>query len=253
MNYLTNYYKNLSEQLQVRVNSLEKLLNEESKVEPLPFEILGIDAPLEYGKTNFDPSMIGIYGRHVRPDRSRGPEVIVPVHAFADMHHNDVIDHAEDYMRGKGRRSPDNPLFKALNDQGGDRPTTFNVDPSKIESIESYNKRVEEQQVNILEAYIRTSDEISRYERNPYSDRAFRREETIDAIRGLLDDPSPRVHKDKVKRVLSDAMGIEGSAASREDIQHVMAHIRRDYYLGSEDPEHQRLDAARQRTLERYT
>jgi hypothetical protein len=29
MNYLTNYYKNLSEQLQVRVNSLEKLLNEE--------------------------------------------------------------------------------------------------------------------------------------------------------------------------------------------------------------------------------
>jgi hypothetical protein len=31
MNYLTNYYKNLSEQLQERVNHLQKLLNEESK------------------------------------------------------------------------------------------------------------------------------------------------------------------------------------------------------------------------------
>jgi|688.fasta_scaffold52562_1 hypothetical protein len=123
--------------------------------------------------------------------------------------------------------------------------------------LTNYYKNLSEQlqqQVNILEAYIRTPAEISRDERNPYSDRAFRREQTIDAIRGLLDDPSPRVHKDKVKRVLSDAMGIEGAqTASREDIQHVMAHIRRDYYLGSEDPEHKRLDAARQRTLERHT
>ena len=31
MNYLTNYYKNLSEQLQDRVNHLHKLLNEESQ------------------------------------------------------------------------------------------------------------------------------------------------------------------------------------------------------------------------------
>ena len=125
-----------------------------------------------------------------------------------------------------------------------------------MDYLTNYYKNLSEQlqqQVNIFEAHLHTPDEIRRYERNPYSDRAFRREETIDAIRGLLNDPSPRVHKDKVKRVLSDAMGIEGSAASREDIQHVMAHIRRDYYLGSEDPEHQRLDAARQRTIERHT
>ena len=142
MNYLTNYYKNLCENLQEKVTLLEERIKK--KPHHLPFEILGIDAPLAYGKTNFDPSMIGIYGRHVRPDGSRGPEVIVPVHAFADMHHNVVIDHAEDYMRGKGRRSPDNPLFKALNDQGGDSPSTLRVDSSKIESIESYNKRVKE-------------------------------------------------------------------------------------------------------------
>jgi hypothetical protein len=126
-------------------SKVKKLLNEESTLKSLPFEILGIDAPLDYGKTNFDPSMIGIYGRHVRPDGSRGPEVNIPVHAFTDMHHNDVIDHAEDYMRGKGKISPDNPLFKALNDQGGDSPSTFKVDPSKVESIESYNKRVNEE------------------------------------------------------------------------------------------------------------
>ena len=143
MNYLTNYYKNLCENLQEKVTLLEERIKK--KPHHLPFEILGIDAPLAYGKTNFDPSMIGIYGRHVRPDGSRGPEVIVPVHAFADMHHNVVIDHAEDYMRGKGRRSPDNPLFKALNDQGGDSPSTLRVDSSKIESIESYNKRVKEE------------------------------------------------------------------------------------------------------------
>jgi hypothetical protein len=154
MNYLTNYYKNLCEELQQKISLLEERIKK--KPQHLPFEILGIDAPLEYGKTNFDPSMIGIYGRHVRPDGSRGPEVNIPVHAFADMHHNDVIDHAEDYMRGKGRRSPDNPLFKALNNQGGDRPSTFKVDTSKVESIESYNKRVEEQQGDILEARQRT-------------------------------------------------------------------------------------------------
>ena len=110
-----------------------------------------------------------------------------------------------------------------------------------------------QQQVNILEANLNTPDDIRRYERNPNSNRAFKREETIDAIRGLLNDPSPRVHKDKVKRVLNDVLDQTGPRASREDIQHVMAHIRGDYYLGSEDPEHQRLDAARQRTLERHT
>ena len=141
MNYLTNYYKNLCENLQTKITLLEERIKKNPK--HLPFEILGIDAPLDYGKRNFDPSMIGIYGRHVRPDGSRGPEVIVPVHAFADMHHNDVIDHAEDFM--KGRKSPDNPLFKAFNDQGGDSPTTLRVDSSKIESIESYNKRVKAQ------------------------------------------------------------------------------------------------------------
>jgi hypothetical protein len=129
--------------LQQKISLLEERIKK--KPQHLPFEILGIDAPLDYGKKNFDPSMIGIYGRHVRPDGSRGPEVNIPVHAFADMHHNDVIDHAEDYMRGKGRRSPDNPLFKALNDQDGDSPSTFKVDTSKVESIESYNKRVEEE------------------------------------------------------------------------------------------------------------
>jgi hypothetical protein len=110
-----------------------------------------------------------------------------------------------------------------------------------------------QQKINILEANLDTPDDIRRYERNPRSERAFKREDTIEAIRGLLNDSSPRVHKDKVKRVLNDVLDLDGPRASREDLQHVMAHIRGDYYLGSEDPQEQTLDAARQKTLERYT
>lgn len=142
MNYLTNYYKNLCEQLQSKITLLEEKTKKESRAQTLPFEILGIDTPLEYGKTNFDPDVIGIYGRHVKGDGTRGPEVVIPVHAFEGMHHNDVIDHVEDFMKGKGKRSPNNPLFKVWNGQGGNRPSTIQVDASKTESIESYNKRV---------------------------------------------------------------------------------------------------------------
>ena len=122
-----------------------------------------------------------------------------------------------------------------------------------MDYLTNYYKNLSEQlqqQVNILEANLITPDEIRELERNPNSKRASKREEIIDAIRGLLKDG--RANPNKVSRVLHDAMGHPGPRASREDIQHVMAHIRGDYYLGSEDPEHQRLDSARQRTLERH-
>jgi hypothetical protein len=142
MNYLTNYYKNLCEQLQGKIALLEEKTKKESKPKSLPFEITGIDAPLAYGKKYFEPDVIGIYGWHVRPDGSRGPEVNIPVHAFEGMHHNDVIYHAEDFMLGRHKASPDNPFFKSWDDQAKGLPGTFQVDPSKIESIEEYNKRV---------------------------------------------------------------------------------------------------------------
>ena len=133
MTYLTNYYKNRCETLQEKITLLEEKIEKEKKPQHLPFEILDIDAPFEFGKTNFDPSDIKISGRHVKPDGSRGPEVIIPIHAFADIHYHDVADHVEDFM--KGRRSSDNPLFKAFNDQGGDSPSTLRVDPGKIKPI----------------------------------------------------------------------------------------------------------------------
>ena len=139
MNYLTNYYKNLCEQLQGKITLLEITLNE-NKPQHLPFEILDIDAPFEFGKTHFDPSDIVISGRHVREDGTRGPEVVIPVHAFGDIHYHDVADHVEDFMKGK--KSPDNPLYKAWYDQGGDTPATLQVDASRTESIEAYNKRI---------------------------------------------------------------------------------------------------------------
>ncbi len=122
-----------------------------------------------------------------------------------------------------------------------------------MDYLTKYYKNLSEQlqqQVNILEANLIPPYEMRELERNPNSDRAFRREEIIDAMRGLLNDG--RANPGIVHRVLQDAMGVPGNVASREDIQHVMAHIRRDYYLGSEDPKEQKLDAARQRTLERY-
>jgi hypothetical protein len=119
--------------------------------------------------------------------------------------------------------------------------------------LTKYYKNLSEQlqqQVDILEANLIAPYEMRELERNPNSDRAFKREEIIDAIRGLLTDG--RANPNKVSRVLHDAMGHPGPRASREDIQHVMAHIRGDYYIGSEDPQEQKLDAARQRTLDRY-
>jgi hypothetical protein len=189
MDYLTNYYKNLCENLQEKIICLQKTLNEvqetefgeggiipsskennnedetkksdpkamklgkgkvvssdiikekeeikeeriKKKPQHLPFEILDIDAPFEFGKTHFDPSDIKISGRHVRPDGSRGPEVHIPIHAFPGIHYHDVADHVEDFM--KGRKSPGNPLFDAWYDQGGDSPTTILVDSSKVKPV----------------------------------------------------------------------------------------------------------------------
>jgi len=72
---------------------------------------------------------------------------------------------------------------------------------------------------------------------------------------------NPDNHRDMdieaVERVLRDAVGVEGlkspsDGASTEDLKHVLAHLRSGYYSGSTDPQEQRLDAARERTLERY-
>jgi hypothetical protein len=131
MDYITNYYKNLCESLQEKVTLLEERIKK--KPQHLPFEILDIDAPFEFGKTHWDPSDINISGRHVRPDGSRGPEVHIPIYAFADIHYHDVADHVEDFM--KGRKSPGNPLFDAWYDQGGDSPTTMLVDSSKVKPV----------------------------------------------------------------------------------------------------------------------
>ena len=154
MNYLTNYYKNLSEQLQERINHLQKALNESDatprtdKPKHLPFEILHVSAPLAYeaphlyGLNGHDESLIAIYGRHVKEDGTRGPEVVIHPHAFEGIDRDRILDHAHEMIMGKGKVSEDNVLHKTWNGQGGDMPSTINVDPTKVETPKDYNSRI---------------------------------------------------------------------------------------------------------------
>lgn len=120
--------------------------------------------------------------------------------------------------------------------------------------LTNYYKNLSEQlqqQVDMLEAALNTPANIRQREGSG-SKRASNREDTISAMLGLLNDSTRGVDTKAVHRVIRDAMGLEGGNASREDLQHVMAHIRKDYYLDSGDAEEQKLDAARQKTLDRY-
>lgn len=149
MDYLTNYYKNLCEQLQEKVNILEKnILLENSKL--ANFEILDVSAPLAYeaphlfGLEGSDPKHIGVYGRVIGPDGSRGPEVIAPIHAFVGIDSETMIQHADEIIKRKPI-SKDNILYATWNDQGGDSPSTLKIDPSHLESVQSYNKKIKKQ------------------------------------------------------------------------------------------------------------
>lgn len=153
MNYLTNYYKNLSEQLQERINILEKsILLENSKLENsklAKFEIMHVSAPLAYeaphlfGLKDSDPNHIAIQGRVINPDGSAGPEVIAPVHAFPGIDPQTMIQHADEMIKRKPI-SKDNILHATWLNQGGDSPSTLQVDTSRLESLESYSKRIKE-------------------------------------------------------------------------------------------------------------
>lgn len=149
MDYLTNYYKNLCEQLQEQINVLEKnILLENSKL--ANFEILHVSAPLAYeaphlfGMEDSDPNHIAIQGRVIGPDGSRGPEVIAPVHAFPGVLPEKMIQYADEMIRRKPI-SKNNLLHATWNGQGGDSPLTLHVDPSHLESLEAYSKRIKEQ------------------------------------------------------------------------------------------------------------
>jgi hypothetical protein len=120
-----------------------------------------------------------------------------------------------------------------------------------------------EQKVNILEARLNSIDNIRRNNDGNkvagVSLRADRREEMVSNLIRIM--RNPHNHRDMdieaVERVLRDAVGVEGldspsDGASTEDLKHVLAHLRAGYYSGSEDPKEQKLDAARQRTLDRY-
>lgn len=165
MNYLTQYYRNICEQLQERINHLQKVLNESDTTqrteEPkhLPFEILDVSAPLAYKAphlydldtrdrrtSDMMDSLIAIYGRHVKPDGTRGPEVVIHPHAFEGIDRDTILDHAHEMIMDKGKVSKNNILHKTWYG-GGDsmpNPPTLNIDPTKVETQEEYNARIRE-------------------------------------------------------------------------------------------------------------
>ena len=134
---------------------------------------------------------------------------------------------------------------------------------------------------NLLEARIyspagiRARDKNNNFGIRSYlgSRRAADRDQLVDFLIGQLALPEyhqdRRVHAEPAARVLRDIIddgtgvpagrvdtdqaGGRATGASTDDIKHVLAHYRSEYYSGSEDPEEQRLDAARQRTAERYS
>lgn len=123
-----------------------------------------------------------------------------------------------------------------------------------MDYITNYYKNLSEQlqqQVDMLEATLNTPADIRQREGRG-SKRAFDREDKISAMLGLLTDTTNGVNHKAVHRVLRDAMGLEGGNASPEDLRHVMAHIRQDYYMDPKDPQEQKLNAARERTFDRY-
>jgi hypothetical protein len=119
-----------------------------------------------------------------------------------------------------------------------------------------------EQKVNILEARLNSLDTIRKNDGNKVAGislRAEKREQMISSMIGILKNPHHYAHINAgaVERVLRDAVGVEDpkagdEGASPEDLKHVLSHLRVDAYSGSEDPQDQKLDAARQRTLDRY-
>ena len=132
----------------------------------LPFEITGVSAPLAYEAPylyNLDrrdrktsemmDSTIAISGRHVRPDGTRGPEVIIKPHAFKGIDRDTILDHAhemimfprEKRLNPNHKVSGDNILHKTWY-EGGDmtQPPTLHVDPTQVETQEDYNARIKE-------------------------------------------------------------------------------------------------------------
>lgn len=116
----------------------------------LPFEILHVSAPMAYTDPHMynlaghDDSLVAIYGRHVRPDGSRGPELVIHPHAFHGIGRDTILDHAFEMIMGKGKVSKGNILHQAWNGQGGDNPTTLLVDPTKVETQQEYNDRIKD-------------------------------------------------------------------------------------------------------------
>ena len=148
--------------------------------------------------------------------------------------------------------------------------------------LTNYYKNLSEQlqeRINLLEAKLNTPDQIlnmdpknllgTRVYPDPRRRRAGERQDLITHLMSIAIDPDRRIRDEvdhhAVVRVLSDLIGVEAPSAaakagvelhgrpdaSLNDLKHVMAYVRRDYY-NTGNPRDEAMNAARQRTHERY-
>ena len=95
MNYLTNYYKNLSEQLQEKVNHLQKMLDEAN-----------IRSPTEHLKATRDTSKGGLFRLSSGWDRMNQMIHFKAAHAIADPHEQEAIEAVLTDMAQTKRNAP---------------------------------------------------------------------------------------------------------------------------------------------------
>jgi hypothetical protein len=121
MNYLTNYYKNLSEQLQERVNHLQKLLESSEPVDMAPelhseivkhvvdqhvknFPHINSNKPETYGKPDISASVAHaekFLNSHPEAPFSSPEQALKALHKSGAFESNAFMGHIED-LKGQG-------------------------------------------------------------------------------------------------------------------------------------------------------
>jgi hypothetical protein len=147
-----------------------------------------------------------------------------------------------------------------------------------MDYLTKYYKNLSEQlqeQINILEAKIRSPQEIiAAAKGNPALEagarkRAGERADLIDFLKGNISNRTdPQVDRATALRVLQDIVkdgqiddveddllnGIYGPTdrpSTTDDLKHIASTARRDFYTGSDKPEEIKLDDAREKTYQK--
>lgn len=151
MNYLTQYYKNLSEQLQARVNHLQKFLNENDRKNPhvdwtYYDELRKDDEGIAHGEEHFDlADLIATHHANIAP------------HIKGKMG-MDVAASKADILKHLNRKGGDiisrqnfDEILKDIEESGTFAPYSISAPNGEHDRLK-YNKIMDDVRVSILDA-----------------------------------------------------------------------------------------------------